>query len=244
MRNGLRVGAVALCAALAAPASAAAASQLSIKPSLSGRLGGNGAISFTLTNSDSLGGLPSPMAAPFVAHLPAGIKYNVGSFATCSTALIQAASGATPPNCSSASTIGTGTATLGALIGGQALNEQAQVHVFLTRKSPVTIEFWARGNSPIPETLIFPGTLSRDSAPYGEKLTVQVPKITTLPGSPDASTLSFSTTFKATRRVHGRTISEFTLPKTCKKPLRWSGTTGYEDGTSSTANATTACPRR
>src|SRR5271167_2402548 len=106
MRNGFRVGAIALCAALAAPASALAATQLSIKPSISGKLGGNGAIAFTLTNTNTIGGLPTPLTAPFVAHLPAGITYNVASFNTCRLALINAASGSEPPRCPAGSQIG------------------------------------------------------------------------------------------------------------------------------------------
>ena len=256
----MSLAALAACGMLAAPAGALAATQLSIAPKLSGRLGGAGAISFNLTNTNTLGGLPSPMTAPFVAHLPAGIAYNVSSFGTCSLAVINAATGSTPPRCPAASQIGTGTATLGVVIGGVPLNETAPARIYLTRKSPVTIQFWASGTTPIAETLSFPGTLSRDSAPYGQRLTVQVPTIPTVPGGPNAATLTFDTTFSATRKVtrtvtvkRGRRrvrrrvttrVSEFTLPKKCRTPLRWSATATYQDGTSSTRTATTACPHR
>jgi hypothetical protein len=262
VRNGVRLGALATCAALAAPASALAATQLSITPKITGKLGGNGAIAFTLKNTDAAMpvGLPSPMTAPFVAHLPAGITYNVSSFDTCPQAVINAATGSQKPNCPPGSRIGTGTATLGAVLGGQPINETAKVYIFLTRKSPVTIGFWGNGTTPILETIVFSGTLSRDAAPYGQKLTVQVPDIGTVPGGPNASTLTFVTNFSGThtvtktitvkkggRKIKRRvktTVSEFTLPKKCKGAVRWAGTATYEDGTSSSATATTACPKK
>jgi len=260
MRNGFRLGAIVACAALAGPASALAATQLSIRPQVSGKLGGNGAIAFTLTNTNTLGGLPTPLQAPFVAHLPAGITYNVASFNTCPQSTITRASGSAPPRCPAGSQIGTGAATIGAVLGGEPISEPAQVSIFLTRKSPVTVEFWANGTTPIQETLIFPGTLTKDSAPYGEKLTVQVPTIMTVAGGPDAATITFRTSFDATRRVTRTetikqgsrkikrrvttTISEFTLPKTCKSPMRWAASATYQDGSSSSAAATTACPKK
>ena len=259
MRNGFRLAAIAVCAVLAAPASALAANQLSIKPSTTGRLGGNGTIAFTLTNTNTLGGLPSPLQAPFVAHLPAGITYNVGGFGVCPQATINAAVGSAPPHCPSA-LIATGSATIGAVLGPQTLTERREGLVYLTRKSPVTIAFWGNGNSPIEETLNFSGTLTKDVAPYGEKLTVQVPNIMTVPGGPNASTISLSTNFNKSRRVtktvtvkKGKkkirrrvttTVSEFTLPKKCKSPLRWAATAMYQDGTTSSAAATTACPKK
>jgi hypothetical protein len=251
MRNRLWFGAAAACAALAVPASALAATQLSIKPSITGKLGGNGAIAFTLSNANTIAGLPAPLQAPFVAHLPAGIGYNVGGFGTCSPAVVGAATGSAYPNCPPSSLIGKGSAQLGASLGSSQLSEHATVRIYLIRKSPVTVEFWANGTTPIEETLHFTGTLTRDRAPYGEKLTVQVPTIPTVSGGPDASTVTFTTIFSATRKVKvkqgrrtvTRTIGEFTLPKKCKS-LRWAATATYQDGTNSSASATTACPRR
>ncbi len=256
----IRLAAVALTVGLAAPATALAATQLSIAPKLSGTLGGNGAIAFNITNTNTLGGLPEPMSSPFVAQLPAGITYNVGSFPTCSLATIQAANGSVPPVCPAGSQVGTGSAAIAAQLGATTLKETAAVRVFLTRKSPVTVEFWGNGTTPIAETLTFAGTLSGAAAPYGQKLSVQVPTIPTVPGGPDGSVVSLNTTFNATRRVtktvsvkQGRktvkrrvtsTVSEFTLPKKCSGSLRWSGAATYADGTSSSVTATTACPKK
>ncbi len=259
-RSSIGLAAIALTAALVAPASALAATQLSITPKLSGTLGGSGAITFDLTNTNTAGGLPEPLTAPFVAQLPAGITYNVGSFATCPLSTIMAATGSVPPACPAGSQVGYGTATLGAQLGTTLLNETAAVRVYLTVKSPVTVEFWGNGTTPIAETLMFAGTLARSSAPYGEKLEVQVPAIPTVPGGPNASTISFNTVFSATRKTtktvtvrHGRKtvkrkvstlIGEFTLPKKCSGGLRWAGAATYADGTSSSMTATTACPKK
>jgi hypothetical protein len=256
----IRLALLAATGALALPATALAATQLSITPKLSGTLGGNGAIAFNLTNTNTLGGVPEPLSAPFVAQLPAGITYNVGSFATCPMATILAANGSVPPACPAGSQVGSGTAALTAQLGATTLNETAAVRVYLTRKSPVTVQFWGNGTTPIAETLTFAGTLTKAAAPYGEKLSVQVPAIPTVSGGPDASVVSFDTTFNATRRVtrtvtvkKGRkttrrkvttAVSEFTLPKKCTGSLHWAGAATYADGTSSSTTAATACPKK
>ena len=248
------VAAAVLCAA---PATALAANQIAMTPQLSGTLGGNGRLSIVMTNTSTTGGLPSPLDGPFFAELPAGLTYNVADFPTCSPAVIEAAVG-TAPSCPAGSEIGSGVAHIGALLGGTSLNEPAVLDAFLTGRNPDSVAFWGNGTSPVAETLVFMGSLTPTSAPYGDKLSINIPLIPTVAGGPYASLLSVQLTFAATAKVTTtqsvregsrtvrkkvtKTISEFSLPKRCTGRLHWAASATYEDGTSAATTATTACP--
>jgi len=248
------VAAVVLCAG---PAAARAANQLTLAPQLSGTLGGNGRLSIVMTNTNTTGGLPSPLDGPFFAELPAGLTYNVDDFPTCSAAVIEAAVG-TPPSCPAGSEIGSGTAHIGAELGGTSLNEPAVLDAFLTGRNPDSVAFWGNGTSPVAETLAFMGSLTPTSPPYGDRLSISIPLIPTVAGGPYASLLNVQLTFAATAKVTTtrsvragsrtvkrkvtKTISEFSLPKKCTGRLHWAAGATYQDGTSASVTTTTACP--
>jgi len=253
----IALGTVAAIGALSLPASALAAQQLTLTPSptLTGKPGGSGTIFYAFTIANTLGGLPSPLSGSFTTELPAGVTYAAvaGSaklFPKCSSAVINAATGSTPPVCPAGSQIGTGSSTFSALIGTQTLNETSTIKAYLTSSSPVTLTFWGSGTTPIAETKIFTGTLMPDSGLYGEKLITNIPTITTVPGGPDASVTQFSLstggTAKVKEKVKGKTktvtVPFVPLPKKCaSSQLHWSASTGYEDGTTTTTTATTPC---
>jgi len=253
------LGTLAAIGALALPASALAAQTLTLSPSLSGKLGGPGKLTFAFTVGTSPAApVPSPLNNQFVAELPAGITYSATGFQTCPLATVMAATGATPPACPAGSVAGSGSATFQAVLGTQMLNEPSNITIYLTQANPITLAFWGNGTKPIAETKIFTGTLAPDGTPYGEKLITNVPQITTVPGGPDASVTQFSSTLYAVRTLKqtkmvkkGKkkvkqtvtaTVSAITLPKKCSGSLSWKGTASFEDMSSVTQTATTACP--
>jgi hypothetical protein len=251
------LGTLAAVGALALPASALAAQQFTITPApvLSGKAGGSGSLTFSFTIANSLGGEPSPLAGPLTVDLPMGVSYSALAasaklFPKCAASVVEAATGSTPPNCPAGSLVGTGSATFSALIGTQTLNESAAVKIYLSSSSPVGLTFWSAGTTPIAETKVWPGTISPGTGQYGETVVTTPPTISTVPGGPDASVIQYSSTFTGTTKVKvkkgkkttTKTVYFIPLPKKCPSPqLHWGATAGYEDGTSTTTTATTAC---
>ena len=252
------IAVIAAGGALALPASAMAAEQVTISPiKLTGTLGGPAALTLGLNVTNSLGGVPSPLAGVATIELPQGGIYNAQGFTTCPLATITAAIG-TPPVCPADSRVATGSATGQAVIGGTEITEPAVLDAYLVKRSPLTLEFWGNGTSPIAETLTFPATFGPGSSPYGEQVSIQVPTITSVPGGPDVSITEIEASIKDTRsvtttktvKVGGRsekkrvktTVGLITLPKRCPGTLHWGTNLMFQDGTSATATATSACP--
>ncbi len=251
----LGLGALAAIGALAVPATANAADQITVTPSVTGKLGGPGAIGLTADIMNTDGGIPTPVTG-LVADLPGGITLNLQDFPTCPLATVVAAVGV-PPVCPAGSQIGSATAVVGAEIDGSSITEPAAARVYLTGKNPITAEVWANGVTPIAETLTFSGTLAPNVAPYGPKLTLDVPLIPTLPGGPDGSLVSITAMFSGsattstteTVKQAGRTVKkkvkttvgEFTLPKTCSGAYRWAGTVTFQDGSNVSASGSVPC---
>jgi hypothetical protein len=248
------LGAIAAICALAAPASALASQTLTITPKVTGTLGGPGTITFAFNITSSTGGIPSPLAPgqPFIEKNPVGITLSGAGFPTCPTATIQAATGATPPSCPAGSLIGSGSATIQALIGTTMLNEQTVIKAYLT--GPSALEFWGNGTTPIAQTVTWPGSTTAGSPPFGQTLVNNVPTVPTVPGGPNASETAFSLTIGATRKVtktekvKGKkkkvttTVGLITLPKKCSGKLTWGASDVYSDGTTNSVTATSACP--
>ncbi len=257
-RAVIGVGVVGVIAAFSAPASALAAAQITATPSLSGKLGGAGLLSFTAQATDSLGGIPAPLTQ-LVIDIPPGPTYNFATTPLCSDAVITAANGSTPPSCPSGSKIGSGTATAEAQLGTSTLMEPTVIDAYLTSRSPVVYEVWANGTTPIEETLAFPGTFTAAAAPFAEKITVNIPPIKTVPGGPDASitelslTLGGSHTVTTTKTVkRGRkkvkvkvktTVGLFNLPKSCPGGvLPYAANATFADGSNPGLTGKVACP--
>lgn len=244
------LGSIAALAVLAAPAAALAAENVTAAPSLAGKAGGGGTLTIKAGVTDSLGGVPSPLTQ-LIIDIPKGVTYNFATTPTCPLATITAAVGSSPPVCPAGSQIGAGTATVQAVLGADLINETAQMHIYLTQRSPVTYEVWANGSTPIEETLSFPGTFTPTSAPFAMKIAVNVPPIPTVPGGPDASVtgLNFNiggnhtATVKKGKKKVKKSVPLFVLPKKCpggKLPYAASAT--FLDGSTVPVSGQVACP--
>jgi hypothetical protein len=240
-----------VAAALVLPASAMAAEQVTASASLGGKLGAGGTLSVKSSVTDSLGGIPSPLTQ-LVIDIPPGVGYNWATTPVCPVATIQAATGSTPPSgCPAGSKIGSGTATIQAQLGTSALVESAVLDIFLTQRSPVTYYVWSNGTTPIEETLVFPGTYTPTSAPYSEKIFVNVPPIPTVPGGPNASVTALNFTVggnhtalvKQGRKKVKKSLPLFVLPKKCPGgTLPYAATASFADQTTVALTGKVACP--
>ena len=240
------LGALAAVAALAAPASALAAEQLTIAPKVTGHLGGPGKIVFGFNITTTDGSIPAPLVGPFIEKEPAGIINSGVGFKTCSEATIMAATSSTPPSCPAGSLAGSGTSITQALIGSTHLIENGTIKAYLVSAKPLTLGFWGNGTTPIATTVFFNGVFGPAAAPYGATLSTVTPVIPTVPGGPNASTTAFSITLGSTVKVKkGKktvTLSSITLPKKCTGSMKWFASDAYADGTTNQTTATTPCP--
>lgn len=119
--------AAAATALLLLPGSALAAEMLTATPTVTGKLGAGGTLTVSATVTDSLGGVPSPLDQ-LTIDVPPGVTYNWSSTPVCPLSVVQAASGSVPPTtCPTGSKIGTGSATIQAVLGTSLLVEPAVI---------------------------------------------------------------------------------------------------------------------
>ena len=246
------LGAAAVAAALVAvPASALAQPSVSLSPapSVTGKLGGAGTLTFTFTNADPTAplGVPAP-GATFKSYVPAGLVYSQ-QFPTCPLSKIQSVTGPKLPSCPAASLVATGHGTTEADLSGSLFMEQsADVNVYVVHENPIQLAFWNYGATPVQTTFTTTGTLTPVSGgKYGYVLAGNFPTIPTTPGAPNASITTLALTFKGTTTIKvgkkKKKINEITLPKKCtSKTFNWAFDETFTDGTSAQATATSACP--
>ncbi len=206
---------LASCACAGVPAQALAETSASIHPSfLPNRLGVS--TSFTLTFGFSGGdsGVPAPLSQA-VVHLPAGLSINLAGVATCANSRLRKKG---PPGCPPGSLLGRGHALMEVRAGSQTVPETATISVFRgpNQGSAPTFEIYGHGSTPLYQSVISTAVLRPDSAPYGSKLTVSVPRIPTLMYEPDASFSSLSLTVgnvKRPPRAHAAGV--VVIPRNC-----------------------------
>ena len=101
-----------------------------------------------------------------------------------------------------------------------------------------TLLFLARSSGAISTQMVLRGKLTRTTGRYGFDLDVDVPRIQTVPGAPDASVVAFATTVQARRRG----VSYLEAPRRCPAAgLPLLGTFSFADGSSATASARIPC---
>jgi len=144
-----------------------------------------------------------------------------------------------PDGCPAGSRIGKGTSTVWA----RPIVEDpipATIDVFNGPRSGSgrTLLFLARTTRPISTQMVLRGVLRRTTGKYGFRLDVDVPRIQTVPGAPDASIVALTTVVQARRRG----ISYLEAPRTCPRTgLPFAGTFTFSDGSSASAGARISC---
>jgi hypothetical protein len=228
---------MAVCAAL--PAGGQAATVASIAPSFApDRLGASTALTLGIQYSNQAGGIPEPVRHA-VVHLPAGLGIDVRSFGVCPAARLEKQLGR---GCPASARIGRGSALMGAHLGAINLHENASLTAWRgpNEGGRPTLEILGEGLSPLEEHVVLKGVLETDRAPYGQRLTMTVPPIPTLPTEPNASALHFSLTVGS---EHGRLGKLIHAPGSCPAGgFRFGADFGYADGSNSTTTATARCP--
>jgi hypothetical protein len=246
-----RAPAVAVAAALSAlllcaPRGAGAQTQstAAITASLSpDRLGAKGALTVTIQFTPDSSAVPAA-ARRSVLMLPAGLGLDIPSLRSCSASRVRArgASG-----CPAQSKIGSGHALVEAEAGSQLVSENIAVSVFLgpLQGFQPTFEVLGEGFTPLRERVVFAGTVSPATAPYGEELVMSIPPIPTLPLESDASLSALTLTVGTDTRRVPRAANTVVVPGNCPAGgFPFAAEFTYADGSTGRALTTALCPQQ
>jgi len=160
------------------------------------RLGAPTALEYSFQITDPSGALPTPLSS-VTALLPAGSTIDTTGLATCPSLTALAAVGVSA--CPKQSFAGFGSAQAAAVLGGVPISETAALTVFLAPPSGghTVLDFYADATTPILEQLAFTGAEAPASPPYGLQFVVDIPPIATVPGGPNVSITSLTSTIGA-----------------------------------------------
>jgi hypothetical protein len=252
-RRALTVGvALLICGCL--PAGAAAVTEnATLHASFSpNRLGTPTTISFGFHLATSEGLAPPPMTSLHL-RLPAGINYSTTTLglATCQPAALLARGLA---GCSPNSRLGYGSALVEVPFGVGAGHEIPEIQAVMgpPRNGNLTVLFFANGSFPVSAQLVFSGEVLPDSRPFGSQIATEVPPVQSVPGGPDVSIVSVTSTIGPShltyyRHRHGRLVpfhpEGVSVPERCPRGgFPFYAEFGFQDASHATAATAVPCP--
>ena len=186
--------------------------------------------------------LPPPVRHALL-RLPAALGIDIPSLRSCSAAHLRA-HGAR--GCPPQSSIGSGQALTDALLGSQLLSEHVALSLFvgpLVNLEP-TFEILAEALTPFHERVVIVGKVLPDDPPFGEDLSIALPRIRTLPLEPDASIVSLSLSIGPRAGARSRRSNAVLVPAHCPPGgFPFAIESSFADGGSSKTLTAAACPR-
>jgi hypothetical protein len=223
----------------------------SIRPSLlPDRLGASTALTlafrFSAGEEEGVPAVPAPLSG-MVVHLPAGLGIDLRGVKTCTKARLRRRGAA---GCPQGSLVGRGHALAEAHTGSLTSPEEVTISVFRgpNQGSRPVLEIFGQGETPLQEHSISTAVLGPDRPPYGSKLTVSIPPLPTLHFEPDASFASLSLTIGRvghSPRAHAAAGAILLVPRSCPAGgFPFAASFKFADGSTASASATAACPRR
>ena len=218
------------------------------------RLGTPTTIKFGFHLATAEGAAPPPLTG-IDLQMPAGMNYATTTLglAICQPAALVAQGLA---GCSPNSRLGYGSAYVEVPFGTGAGHEIPEVQA-LSGPSPngnLVVLFYANGLYPVDAQLAFTGEVLPDTGRFGSRLATTVPLVTSVPGGPDVSVISVTSTIGPAhltyyKHVHGRLVSfhprGVSVPERCPRGgFPFAASFSFEDGSQINAATTVPCPRR
>jgi hypothetical protein len=246
---------IAVLCVLAPAGALAATEQATLNASFApDRLGTPTTITFGFHLTTSEGTAPPPLTA-IDLQMPAGINYTTTTLglAICEPAVLVAQGiGGCPPN----SRLGYGTALVEVPFGTGAGHEIPEVQA-VSGPSPdgnLVVLFYANGLYPVDAQLAFSGEVLPDTGHFGSQLATTVPLVTSVPGGPDVSVVSVTSTIGPShltyyKHVHGRRVAfhprGVSVPEHCPHGgFPFAAQFTFEDDTQTSAQTAVPCPVR
>lgn len=179
-----------------------------------GNVLGHGAalqVNYTIAGSE-YGGFPPPLIGVNF-YTPAGTKIHPRAFASCSPSALQNMGPIACPKRSKVTLSGTALGVVS--FGEERVQERASIQAFFAPGG--TMQFYVAGRSPVALEFLSPSHVASAQAPYAQKFITTVPLIETVPGAPDASTLSIGVKIGAAFRKGKKVTYYGTVPKRCPR---------------------------
>ena len=242
------------CAVLASSAQALS-EHASLNASFSpDRLGTPTTISFGFHLATAEGTAPPPLTG-LDLRLPAGMNYTTTTLglAICQPAALLARG---PEGCPANSRLGSGSASVEVPFGTGAGHEIPEVQAVSgpSPKGNLVVLFYAAGLYPISAQLTFAGEVLPATGRFGSQLATTVPLVASVPGGPDVSVVSVTSTLGPShltyyRHSHGRLIAfrprGVSVPERCPRGgFPFAASFSFIDGTHASAQTTVPCPPR
>jgi hypothetical protein len=165
-------------------------------------------------------------------------------------ALVAGGIAGCPPN----SRLGYGSANVEVPFGTGAGQEIPEVQAVAgpSPKGNLVVLFYANGLYPISAQLAFSGEVLPATGRFGSQLQTAVPLVTSVPGGPDVSIVSVTSTIGPShltyyKHVHGRVVAfqprGVSVPERCPRGgFPFAAEFAFQDGSSTTAQTTVPCP--
>jgi hypothetical protein len=241
------------CASLAASAHSAPTVQLSaaLTPE---HLGAGTTIHFAFTVARQADQMPVPIREINLLY-PAnlGIATSGLGISTCRAVTLESEG---PSGCPTNSVIGYGSGTVEVPFGPETLQEITRTTIFMApvQNGRLGLLFYADGESPVSAQLVFPGLVLPAAVPFGGDLNAKLPLVPSVPEAPDAALVQLTTTLGPSHITYfeykrGHTVPYhprgILLPRKCPRGgFRFAAQFAFNDGSSASAHAVVACPRR
>ncbi|HEY1687472.1 MAG TPA: hypothetical protein VGF95_01255 [Solirubrobacteraceae bacterium] len=239
-----------LCACLAQQARATTAAKLEAA-FLPDQLGSRTTLEFGFSFSAPPGQVPPPLTQIELRYPNnLGIALSRLGIAEC-TAKILETSG--PRGCPADSVMGYGVVYTGIVLGSSTVTELAPITIFRAMNSEhLALLFYAEGTHPVVTDIVFPGLLLSAAEPFGGKVSIGVPLVSTLPGAPYVSVIHLHATIGPREVTYYEKVGGITLaykpagillPPTCPpKGFPFSAVFTFSDGSRTRAQTDASCP--
>lgn len=244
--------AVVLCACLPAGAHAASSAQLRAA-FIPDRLQARTTLAFSFSFSAPPGGVPPPLTQIELRYPDnLGILISQLGIDVCTAAGLEASGpGGCPPN----SVMGYGVVNTEVELGTSVVAEKAPITIFRapTNDGKLGLLFYAEGKHPVVTDIVFSGVLLAASEPFGGKVSIGVPLVSTLPGAPYVSVVELHATIGPSKvtyyeRQGGATFAYkptgILLPSTCPKGgFPFAAAFSFSNKSHARARAYASCPQ-
>jgi hypothetical protein len=168
-------------------------------------------VQYTIKGTE-YGGFPPPLIG-INFYTPAGTKLHPRGFVSCSPSALRNRGPSACPRKSKVTLSGT---ALGVVSFGQErVQERASIQAFFAPGG--ALQFYIEGSSPVLLEFLSPSHVAAARAPYAQKFVTTVPLIETVPGAPDASTLSISVKIGSAFRKGKKVTYYGRVPRRCPK---------------------------
>jgi hypothetical protein len=218
------------------------------------RLGQETTISFGFEIITPARHVPPPLTGVEISYpVEFGFALSELGLATCSAGTLEAFG---PEGCPANSVMGYGTAAAEIPVGPEILDEIAHVTIVRTTEHSghLALLIYAEGETPVSAEIVFPGLILPPARPFGGRLSMSIPLVSSLPYGPDVAIVQFHSTLgplhlRYTEHVHGQIVKYepkgIPLPNHCPQGgFAFAAKFKFIDGSNTSARTTVPCPSR